>query len=374
MTKYVLINSNGRKDITKSEIVSLAFKKLFDYLQINIENNFNALNKTNKFTNFGSFYKNRSKAIHKCYAINCNRSATYSHSISINAVLRNIASDNLVYTPRPKKNEIIFESVGIKNQASVFPGFCNSHDTIYFSELDKTEIKEYSIKFFEQLINRTFYREIFCKQRDINFFEIMLKDVENGFQKVKDDYINFYNSTLDNSKYRLANFQDSRFSINENIDFIKDRLIQDKYRFNYLNHYYFNITPKNITYMIINKTLPVAFSGFTNFTSNKHEVTLIINCLTYKYHTLFAIANTCQDDEIIKNELLVNYDLNDIYSILKLIEVLSVRGTDNIFFDIEYWDKLDKSLQKMFIKDFSDISSSDPRNVIDYSFLEWNYK
>ena len=374
MKKFTLLSKNEKKVLNENEMMNFVFEKLANHLYTNIESKYDKLRKDVLFSKYGNYYKKRSQVNHKCYEAGCNKPPIFSHSISKNAVLKNIASNGLVYTPSVTVDGIIMDSVGIETQASVFPGFCKNHDENLFSELDRTNNIEYTSTYFDQLTYRTIIREIYCLERNIRFSELMMKDLKKGFQTTKKDVIDRHNSTIFSSKYKILDWKDSRYSINDQIESIKTVQEKNTNILAALIDFYQNQGPYLVTFSKIKYTLPVAISGFTNFISNKKKIHLIINCLPYEKHTLFSFVTTTKDRNLIKNELLSDYDLSDSDSLLKLIEIFSVKGTDNIFFDIKYWDKLDKSIVNKFIQDFSDFKSSDPRDRIDYSFLQWDYK
>ena len=374
MKKYVLLSKNEKKILGEDEMMNFVFEKLANHFYTNIESKYEKLGKDVLFSNYGNYYKKRSQVIRKCYEAGCNKPPIFSHSISKNAVLKNIALNGLVYTPSVTVDGIIMDTVGIETQASVFPGFCETHDENLFSELDRTNNIEYTTTYFDQLTYRTIMREIYCLERNIRFSEILMKDLKKGFQDTKKDVIDLHNNSIFSLKYNIIDWKDSRYSINDQIELIKTIQDKDTNILAALIDFYQNQGPYLITFSKINYTLPVAISGFTNFISNKKKIHLIINCLPYKNHTLFSFVTTTKDSDLIKKELLSDYDLSDSDSLLKLIEVFSVKSTDNIFFDIKYWDKLNKSIVNKFIQDFSDFESSDPRDGIDYSFLQWDYK
>lgn len=292
-----------------------------------------------------------------------------------NQLYENIASDGLVYMPTIKNGNIIMDSVGIENQASVFPCFCNYHDTKFFSLLDKTEKSDYSMDFFEQLIHRTIFREFYIIERNIEMANIVLNDIETGFQNMKSTTISHFNDIIDLvEKIKIKDWKDSRFSYSENKKQIEEQIIFDKSCYNRLMDFYSNQKPDRVTVAIIDSTLPVAFSGLAKFYINKRQFNIVINCLPYKNHTVFSVANSAKDDAYIKSEIFSKYDLENNDSLLKLIETLAVNGTDNVFFDKKYWDNIDNTISQRYIEEFSNFENTDPRNKIGFSFLKWDYK
>lgn len=345
------------------------FDELKNYFYENIERSYGSIKKYTTFNNFAKYYSNRPISTIKCLIPDCSEPPIYSHSISKNAILKNISVNGLVYTPKAKNDLFVMEQIGIEKQASVFPCLCNYHDSKYFTELDNTESKNYSEKFFEQLILRTIMREYCALARNLEMAEKWLVEIELGFEAVKSKVIGDFNNLLNSDKFKVKDWSDSRFSICQDKKWVEDKINHDKSRIKVLSDFYFKQQPNCVIWEILDFPLPVAFSGLTKFHSNGTEIILLINCLPYKDHTLFVIANSNQDAPCIKQELLYKYDLEDINSILELIEVLAVYGTDNIFFNINYWNSLDPRISNKYLQEFSNFKDNDPRKTIDFPFL-----
>ena len=374
MKKYLVIDNQGEREMNKEEYVDLLFENLSNHFYENIETAYKRVKTYSTFKHYGNYYSKRPKLVGNCQMSGCLEQPIYSHSISKRAVLENIASNGFVYTPVIKKETIVMDSVGIEKQASVFPCLCNFHDTKFFSELDKTEGRDYSEKFFEQLIHRTIFREFYVLERNIEMANIVLSEIDKSFNEIKSNTIDNFNKAFGSERFTVKDWKDSRFSLPENRKEIEDQINFDKACLYRLSNFYSIQKPNRITVAILDSTLPVAFSGLTKFYLNKRQINMVINCLPYKDHTVFAIANSSEDDKYVKQELLSKYDLDNMDSLLKLIEVLAVYGTDNVFFDISYWDCLDIDITNKYIQEFSNFEGTDPRNQIDFSFLKWDYK
>ena len=374
MKKYIVIDSQGEREINEEEYVNLLFENISNHFYENIETAYKGAKTHSTFKHYGKFYSKRPKLVGNCQISGCLEQPIYSHSISKKAVLENIALNGFVYTPTIKKETIVMDSVGIEKQASVFPCLCNLHDTIFFSELDKTEGRDYSEKFFEQLIHRTIFREFYVLERNIEMANIVLSEIEKSFNNIKNNAINKFNKSFDSERFTVKDWKDSRFSLAENRKEIEDQINFDQACLYRLYNFYSIQKPNRITFAILDSTLPIAFSGLTKFYLNEKQINIVINCLPYKDHTVFTIANSAEDDECIKHELLSKYDLDNMDSLLRFIEVLAVYGTDNVFFDMSYWDRLDIDITNKYIQEFSNFEGTDPRNQIDFSFLKWNYK
>jgi hypothetical protein len=332
-------------------------------------------NRTTKniFDKYSKFFNKRPKTKLNCKAKDCEELAIQSHSISKNAILNNISKKGKVYTPLIEKNIIKMGEIGIESQASVFPFLCNQHDTEYFSELDKINLEYYSESFFEQLISRTLGKEIYNRERNLLITKEVLTQLNLDFEKIKEETINDFNKKSLFSSAQITDITDSRYSYLELKTQLETKLTKEQSNLSKIMNYY-ETKPNIIKSFQVEKTLPVAFSGITNFYKNNIEITLIINCLTYNNETLFVVAYNEKDESVLEKELFSKYDLENHISLLTLIEVISVNGTDNIFFDIDYWDNLPKETQEKYISDFSNIAETDPRKDLTYSFLKWDYK
>ncbi|PHR85795.1 MAG: hypothetical protein COA80_20230, partial [Leeuwenhoekiella sp.] len=326
------------------------------------------------FNNYSKYYSKRPDSISTCFADDCEAQTIYSHSISKNAVLKNISTNGLVCSPLIKNQEICMREIGIESQASVFPAFCNPHDTALFSELDKPNTSDFSRAFFEQLILRTISREIYTHRRNLKMTENVINQANSEFENAKIELFSDFNNILRNTKINIKEWNDSRCLHNKYLADLNEKLENDKVRLKSLLDFYIGEKPETVRYLKIHKSLPVAFSGLTNFYENGSEIQMIINCLPYKDLTILAIANSSENDNIIQNQIFSKYDLSNENSVLKLVETLAVNGTDNIFFDIKYWKSLPTEISKKYLADFSNFNADNPRKNLKYSFLKWNYK
>lgn len=82
---------------------------------------------------------------HDPFGKRCRQEAIQSHSLQRNGPLSSISESGHVIKigsmlrAQPIENRSLFERVGLGN-ASVFPGFCNAHDSILFSELESGQL------------------------------------------------------------------------------------------------------------------------------------------------------------------------------------------------------------------------------------------
>lgn len=118
------------------------------------------------------------------YGVNCKSSKIIrAHSIQQNKILKHISLDGEVLSVRHKiidnKLQFVLEEVG-KKEASIFFGFCNSHDTNIFKEI---ELKDYEVGNKEQEFLFS-YRALavghFGKKVHLNMIGLISKSLNNN--------------------------------------------------------------------------------------------------------------------------------------------------------------------------------------------------
>lgn len=133
---------------------------------------------------------NLQKKVRNCIFPGCKNSCIpKSHTIQ-RASLQLISESQHLLTPGSKEGKTIITSVGI-NEASTFPGFCQTHEEI-FKEFEKN-ISFDSNGSYQLQIYRTLCREIIVKESQID-----------GLQKAKDNYIRYRNLQFTNRFKELS--------------------------------------------------------------------------------------------------------------------------------------------------------------------------
>jgi len=366
MKKYLLIDKDGNKEMDENEFSSFFYHTLFEHFYKNIEEDFKKSGKEVSFKLIGKNFKKRPQKKHTCLFNNCNSQAIYCHSISEQAVLRNIAQNSFLFKPSISKIEM--EKIGI-SEASVFPGFCNSHDTELFLKLDDPDNKNFDNDFFSQLSLRTVTKGIYRKEREIFCCEQLIEKLNKEYCKSSDTFFQAFNTTH-KSRFLFESFKCSEFSINEvNVE-LRKSIEKSKTILQLLQK---DFLSENLGLgIIVNETIPVAFSGTCILKTNEYDVILLVNCLPYKKQTIVSI-NYAEYNSVAVNTFLENDWPDNSDSLLRLLELLAVRSTDNLFFNIDYWESLSKEIQKKFLYDFIDLKNSCLDVGIDYSYLKWNW-
>lgn len=368
MKKYLLIDKNGESEMNEEEMTNFFFFELFQHFQKNIETDFNKKKNNIVFNEYRKNYKYRPKKSDKCLHLGCNNIPIYSHSISELAVLKNIATnDGFVYAITNNKNKIM-KKIGIHKQASVFPGFCEEHDRTLFKRIDNPKNKIFDKEFYSQLMLRTISREIYVRNRKIYYKDKLINKLKEEHNCSVKKFFEEFNKTLNTNRLSFENIESNSFDIHFAVNKLTKEIEKAKFFLKKLDSDFLLNTPFGQG-MVVKQTLPIAFSGLCNF--DNLGSFLLINCLPYKELTTISLFYSKKDKNKIE-KYLSKYDLEDENSVLKLIEKLAVRGTDNIFFNVEYWDTLNKTIANKFLFDFMDIDCSNIQNEIDYSFLNWN--
>lgn len=306
-----------------------------------------------------------------CFYNDCNAKAIQSHSISKSSVLNNISKKGNVYTPSFRNDKPFMKPVGIETQASVFLGFCKNHDNELFCKLDTCDNEKFDIDFLRQLLIRSISREIVIRQNRIKYNQSIKEKLKDEFNKSKKDFFYEFNQTLNNDRISFIDFKSHLFDINTSEKEINEEISTDEnfieyLKFNFISKYQLNMV------RVVEKTIPIAFSGIIDLMDEDSHFHLIIHCLPYKDFTLIVITYPKDNEEDV-NLFFSQYNLNDDFDLLKTIELLAVRGTSNLFFNIDYWDSLNEKIRHKFLSDFIDFDMSNILNKINYTYLEWNY-
>jgi len=369
MKKYTLFNNDGQKEMDEEEYTQWFFSAIHGHILKKIENDFK--HKQKEITNewIGEVSRKHPKKQRSCLYNDCNIEPIYSHSISKKSVLGNIAKNGYVYMPSIDKD--IMTLVHISN-ASIFPGFCCQHDNDLFQKLDNVKNVDFDNDFFTQLEIRTLSYEISDIKRTIINLEDLLEKLSLEYETLTSSFLQKFNNEFYRKEVSYTGFRCSESSINKIKTTILERIENAKGNLRFLNQEFLcsdNVMGQGF---VIGEIIPIAFSGLCSIQLEDHVADILINCLPYKTQTIVSLHFSERDAHSIQS-FLSTFNLTDDNSLLRLIETLAVRGTRNIFFNIDYWNSLEKHIQNMFLCDFKNIEKSSINEAIDYSFLTWNW-
>lgn len=369
MKKYRVINKDGQRELDEEEFLQFYFRSLFENVHKNIENDFINAKINTTFSEFGKYFKKRPDVIGdlKCMVERCKNRPINSHSISENAVLKTIAKNGQVYTPGLKNRKVDMIKVGISKEASVFPGFCIQHDNLLFNRVDNPIIVKFDDELFLQLLRRTKSRELFIINREIRYKENLIKKLRGIYLESKENNISEFNLS---SKIKIEKLKFKNTSLESHIKKLKIELSKASF-FKKLLKQDFDLKRIVGKSLLIDKVIPIAFSGICMCRLEDFNTTMLVNCLPYKKSTLLVFGYPPHYSNEFES-FFSRYSFNDGNSIQHLIEVLSVRSTDNLFINIDFWDNLNIKIREQFLYDFVDSHDSFINVDINYSFLDWN--
>ena len=295
---------------------------------------------------------------------NCSRRIIKAHTISKSNNLKKIAKDSHVYGFKKSilfldKNNGIFpiEKIGI-NKASVLNNFCSKHDKELFSVIEDNEML-----FSNEQIFKLAYRSI-CN-------ELYLKRASVNNQKNINEKIPLY----------------ILFSIKEIIDSIiegSEVAIRD---LEYLKQYYDkNIIEQSFDtikyYIMIIDKIPEIFNNAAwiptvdfnnNFLANLENKNRIFNTLTVntiqfngKGAIVFAWHNIIECQDCIKFIKSLHKIENE-YKSLAILKWL-FECNENIYFSIDWWDKLEQNIKDELIKSYMNMTKL-KQNISNYKNL-----
>ena len=372
MKKYTLFNNDGQKEMDEEELAHWFFFTRTEHFLKNIENDFNRKRQGITHKLIGKVSKRHPKKQHRCLCKGCKRTPIYSHSISEKSVLANIAYNGFVYMPSIDKG--IMTRISI-SEASVFPGFCYHHDNDLFQKLDDVNNIDFDNDFFTQLETRTLSYEISQIKRKIISLEDLLENLSLQYETSTSSFFQQFNNEFYSKTVSYTGFSCSESSINKIKPTILEKIENEKGCLLFLNQEFLNNDNVIGQGVVIEEIMPIAFSGLCSIQLEDHVASILINCLPYKTQTIVSLLFSERDADSIQS-FLSAFDLTDENSLLRLIETLAVRGTRNLFFNIDYWNSLETHIQNMFLCDFKNIEKSCINEAIDYSFLtcNWNNK
>lgn len=111
---------------------------------------------------------------------NCSNGIIKAHSVSKELFLRKISKNNNVYSPiiNTIKHNIIIKEVHVNN-ASIFYGFCNTHDTSLFSDFEQKKFTSTDCQLLK-ISYRSLCLEIFKKMKVIEKYYFYKNNSDKG--------------------------------------------------------------------------------------------------------------------------------------------------------------------------------------------------
>ncbi len=120
-------------------------------------------------------FRNRGSNL-KCYHSDCIRKANLNHTIQNSYILDVLSESGHVFMILPSRDGIVFDKIS-RNKASTFSGFCQNHDTEFFSKIDIRKGNDFNLNEENMILlaYRSLLKEYFSKLMGISHFENMVK-------------------------------------------------------------------------------------------------------------------------------------------------------------------------------------------------------
>jgi uncharacterized short protein YbdD (DUF466 family) len=304
----------------------------------------------------------------------CTKKIIKAHTISKSSNLKKIAKDGHVYSFKQSIQELdkdngIFpiEKIGVNN-ASVFNGFCSKHDKELFSDIEDKEII-FSDKQILLLAYRAISNELYLKYSSLNHNSKLSKHKPKIPMEMIGIYDNYINFMKDGTKLAIRDLEYIK-------KYYDSSLINSDFE-NQMN-YYILILDK--VPEIVNNAGWIPTIDFNNndlSDLNKKDIkynTLTVNTIVYKDKGAIVFAwhkelNCIDCVKFIQSLHNIN-NKNKGIAILKWLFECS----ENIFWSIEWWDNLDKSIKQILIDNMMNITRK--QNLSNFSILDkaldWN--
>lgn len=139
--------------------------------------------KQNIRVSIGKIEKQRKKPRYRCMEQGCNEFAIGSHSQQMGGQLKTLSEDGKVISIKRSLYDLYngdfdrhptLEPIEISN-ASVFPGYCNKHDTKVFECIERNELKRYNFEQAATLFLRAISHEVAQKRTYFDANKKLLK-------------------------------------------------------------------------------------------------------------------------------------------------------------------------------------------------------
>lgn len=302
--------------------------------------------------------KSIEKEIKKCIYPGCkNLSIRRSHTVQ-RASLEIISDNQHLLSPAVKEGNLIMKSIGI-NEASTFPGFCQSHENV-FKEFE--QYKEFTtFKDFQLQLFRTICREIVFMQSKIT-----------GYEMIKDEYISFRNTQLSKRIEELIGSREaiSIKKLNIKCDDWRIRKVNSELKrlsvlLNFLKRQYRRIfsdikqnTEKkfSIHTVELDWIIPLVLAGIVNFNvgfkNTSHNIYMFVNVIPLENKTLVLIGGDKREDEYISAYVDM---LHNPLQVLNIIERWMIYGTDHWFLKPSIWNEIPNKRKELILTKMWDL-------------------
>ena len=302
--------------------------------------------------------RKRRNIARNCVYPGCNeKSVKSSHAIQNSGTLALIAEDNHVLTPEMDINssQIEMKLVGV-NEASTFPGFCNTHEQ-EFGHFERSKSiddeKSIALQVFRticrEVVNCEIHLENLKAGRDsyehlanIKMIDILKQRGNTGMKSIE---ISSYGKVYEYVQHHTGIIEAVLDELKT--AFINQALADIKGEDNGLAH----------IVLTVDKQIPICLAGMGNFIATNFETTENIRVILNVIPSLKSTKLIISAKEIYKDWLMgyLQRITNSTHEgILKMLETWMINGSDHWFIRPSTWHKMPESLRRKLLDDIND--------------------
>lgn len=263
---------------------------------------------------------------------NCSNNIIKAHSVSKELFLRKISRKNKVYSPQIDmiKYKIHMKDIGV-NEASVFYGFCNKHDTNLFSDF---EIEKFTAS-SNQLLKigyRSLCLEIFKKIKVIKKYYFFKENKDRGKNLFDQHLIQM------SSNKEIAFNKNSLIKLEKIQSLLHDDIIENTS--NRMKHCLITLkTPQNILCSsVVSPEFNLNGERLQNLEKTTDAKNLFLNSFTFNNIGYVLISWLVEEDHYGESFAKSIFSQPDLIN-HKLIALI-LMYTENIFISPSWWDTL----------------------------------
>lgn len=296
-----------------------------------------------------------------CVFPGCKNKTIDSHTLQKGGPLKAVSEAKQVLTPRMdlKQKGLTMARIGI-GEASIFPGFCASHELL-FSEFEQhRELKlerDFALQTFRAICREMVRVKFETDQLDYSAAEYKKAVSQAGIKALTEE---FYKTAPREVEFNIVGVQVE--GVSNSLKRVEEAIARGREMTKMLRSDFFEPvlldvqeTGEGLAYfhITLEEPLPVCLSGFGNFyvahPDRNERVNAILSVwpTDKRTHVIMAVPKR---HEAALATYMATY-LNRSLGILTMIETWMVNGTDHWFITPSVWEKLPKKRQKQIFAD-----------------------
>lgn len=280
------------------------------------------------------------------------RSIEKSHAIPSGMMVDSVALKGHVMTPeRNGSGELIVSSLGVK-EASVFPGYCNTHESLFQGFEKKKSIdtdKEKSLQIYRSTDRELYRAKHWYEQLKAGLDDYIIK--RDAFILRRTNELLF--PKIGRRLAKLPNFaiEGRQLHVEQRLADLREIISTLETQFlPYAKSCAFSDgSDKNgVIYKIeVPFAIPVALSGYGDIRTTQKLIRLVLGVIPQKEKTNIFMLGAAGDKSVLDEYW--DQRTNNINNILSMISSWMIHGTDQWYFHPAEWKKIDEETRVRII-------------------------